>query len=119
VKFEAVENEVREQLIVRRMNAMMAQMRQELAQRALRELKIEEPSIRRTFEERLAAANPPADRAAVQRDLEQGSTSRPSATTTPAVPTVRTPAAPATAATAATPVVAPATRPTTTAPATR
>lgn len=96
IKFEDVQDDVRQRLIVRRTNNLMAALRQELAQRALAELKIEEPSIRRDFEERRAAANPkPADRGEVQRSLEQPAATRPATepATAPAAPTA--PAVPA------------------------
>lgn len=82
VKFDDVRDAVREQLIVRRTNDLMARMRQEFAQRALRDLAITEPTMKRQFEERKAAANPkPADRGEVQRSLEQPPATQPHATT--------------------------------------
>ena len=92
VKFEDVKESVRESLIARRANNLMGAMRRDFAQRALRELKISEPTMKQQFADRLAAENPkPSDKQEVQRSLEQAAPTTTQATT----PTVTPATAPA------------------------
>lgn len=72
VKFEDVRDTVREELIRRRQNALMGQRRGEMAQIALKNLHINEPTLKKQFEARLAAANPkPAERDEVRHNLDE------------------------------------------------
>ena len=93
VKYESVRDSVREELILRRQNALMSMKRGEMAQLAIRNLQINEPTLKKQFADRLAAANPtPADRDEVRRSLDE-KREQLNATTAPA--TAATTAAPA------------------------
>lgn len=72
VKYESVRDSVREELIRKRQNALMSMRRGEMAQLAIRKLEIFEPTLKKQFQDRLAAANPtPADRDEVRRSLDE------------------------------------------------
>lgn len=72
VKFEDVRESVREDLIRRRAAALMSAKRQELAQHALRDLRIIEPSMKSDFDARVAAANPkPVEKEKLIQELDE------------------------------------------------
>ena len=72
IKLADVRDSVREQLITNRSNNLMAEMRAQLAQQAVRELKIDNAAMQKQFDARVAAANPkPDDKREVQRSLEE------------------------------------------------
>jgi parvulin-like peptidyl-prolyl isomerase len=72
VKYESVRDSVREELILKRQNALMNMKRGEMAQLAIKNLQINEPTLKKQFADRLAAANPtPADRDEVRRSLDE------------------------------------------------
>jgi foldase protein PrsA len=71
VKFEDVKDSVREEVATRLAQDQMVAMRQEINQRALRSLKIENPVLRKQYEQRVAAANARAvEKSEVIRQLD-------------------------------------------------
>lgn len=70
VKYEDVKASVRESLVERRAATLMQARRLELAQHALRNLNILEPSMKAEFAARVAAANPkPAEKEKIVKEL--------------------------------------------------
>jgi parvulin-like peptidyl-prolyl isomerase len=84
VKFEDVKDAVRVDLESRAEQAAMAVLRQELGRRALRNLRIEQPAMKKQFDARVQDANGrPADRDAVRRAIESDANQTPAPTTKP------------------------------------
>jgi len=123
-KFEDVKDSIRAELEDRGLQEAVKLQRQQLAQRALRNLRIEDPVIARQFDGKLAAANQQGvDRQTVLRDLErkrqdEAATSKPAPE--PVLPPIPTPnpiaapeAQPAVIPTATSPTTSPTTSPAT------
>jgi parvulin-like peptidyl-prolyl isomerase len=110
VKFEDVRESVRQELIRLREANLMSLKRQELAQVAVRTIQINEPTLKKQYEERVAAATPkPAEREEVRRNLdEQRQRLNEPATQSAAPAQAATPAAVPAAVPVAPPVAAPA-----------
>lgn len=112
VKYEDVKESVRDSLIRQRQSGLMAAKRTEMAQRALRDLQINEPAMKADFAARLAAANPkPVEKSQLMKELDAikkdvDAATRPATKPSP-TPAAPTPAAPSQTAPAPAPVSQP------------